>query len=346
MKQVLTSLLLVLLLFSAPQLMRAQDNNSLETKEKILDKLKTDKGDLEKKIAAVEADIAAMKPVKNWKYGGFGAINLNQAAFVNWAAGGSNSIAFTAVGNLYTNYKKKNLTWDNTIDASWGMLYSKRKFRKNEDRFELNSKLGYAVHKHVSIAALIRFNTQFSPTYNYSSNDGVYPLQAYFAAPAYLTMSLGIDYKPTSYFSLYVSPAAGKFTFVQPDPNIHEWNYGLDTGKVFRAEYGALLRATLNKEIVKNVSIWTQLDLFNNFTDKDKGNRKNIDIDWQTRINLKISKYITASLYAQVLYDHNTGVQVTKQDASGPPYTIMAHSKVQFREALGVGLSYKFTSKD
>jgi hypothetical protein len=327
-----------------PLIVFSQDN-SIETKQKALEKLKTDKSDVEKKISAMEAEISAMKPPKTWKYGGFMSLNLNQSAFVNWAPGGVPSISTTAVGNFYANYKKKNWSWNNTIDAAWGMIYANKHLRKNEDKIEINSKAGYDLQKKLSVAALMKFNSQFTPTYDYSSNNGVYPLKSYFAAPAYLTISLGLDYKPTNYFSLYFSPAAGKFTFVQRDPNIHEWAYGVDTGKVYRGEFGAYVSAVLTKDIVKNVSLWTKIDLFNNYTDKDKGNRKNIDIDWQTRINLKINKYLTANLFTEVLYDHNIAIPV-EQTSGGITTKTLVNSKLQFREALGVGLSYKFNSKE
>lgn len=352
--------------------MFAQQNNSLDAKNAILSKLKGEKSDLDKKIAATEAEINAMMPVKKWKYGGFAALNINQAAFVNWAPGGVNSVAGTAVGNLFANYKYKKASWNNSIDASWGLLYANRRMRKNDDRIEINTKFGYALRKDVDVAILGSFLSQFSPTYTYSSNDGKYPLKSYFAAPAWLNLSLGIDYKPTSYFSLYVSPAAGKFTFVTADPNIDETEYGLQKDKIYRAEFGALIRATLKKDLVKNVSLWTQLDLFNNYTDngkdivntapgealKFKSRRANIDVNWQVRIDMKINKFLSANVYTQLIYDHDQKVNVRdKDDVTGEYiYTLdengqkiyqmsARNSRTQFREAIGVGIGYKFSSK-
>jgi hypothetical protein len=351
-----------LLLFVTSISLYAQDNNSLDAKSAILDKLKGEKGEIDKKIAATEAEIAAMKPVIKWKYGGFAALNVNQAAFVNWAPGGVNSIAGTAIGNLFANYKHKKISWNNTLDATWGLLYANKRLRKNDDRFEINSKFGYALRKNIDVAILGSFLTQFSPTYDYSSNNGIYPLKSYFAAPAWLNLSLGIDYKPTSYFSLYISPAAGKFTFVRKDSLIDETAYGLQLDKTYRAEFGALVRATLKKDIVKNVSLWTQLDLFNNYTDNSKdffgkSNRGNIDVNWQVRVDMKINKFLSANIYTQLIYDHDQKVNVRDKDAAGNYITYTdvngktvyqttaKNSRTQFREALGVGISYKFTSK-
>ncbi len=320
----------------------AQDSSLIYSKTSTLNQLKSSKADLDKKIETLESELNALKPVKKWKFGAFGALNFNQAAFVNWAPGGTNSFSISIVGNAFANYKYKKWSWDNSFDAAWGILYSNKKLRKSEDRLELFSKAGFELRKDLNISAMMRFNSYFSATYNYSSQNGIYPLTSYFAAPAYLFLSLGIDYKPTKYFSLYLSPATGKFTFVQPDPNINRVSYGLDSNAVYRAEYGAFLSATLNKDIIKNVNLWTRIDLYNNFTDKDKPNRKNIDVDWQLRLNMKISKFFAASLFTQLIYDQNTAILVNQPDGS----TKSVNSKVQFRENLGVGISYKFTSKD
>ena len=320
----------------------AQDSALIYSKSQSLKQLQDAKADLDKKIETLQSEIIALKPIKKWKFGAFGAINLNQAAFVNWAPGGTNSISIALVGNAFANYKYKKWYWDNSFDASWGILYSNKRFTKNDDRLELFSKAGREINKSFFVAAMMRFNSFFSPNYNYSSNNGIYPLTSYFAAPAYLFLSLGIDYKPTKYLSLYLSPATGKFTFIQPDPNINRIAYGLDSNAVYRGEFGAYLTAILNKDIIKNVNLWSRIDLFNNFTDKDKPNRKNIDVDWQVRLNMKISKFFAASLYTQLIYDHNTAISVPQNDGS----TKLVNSKVQFRQNLGIGLSYKFNSKD
>ena len=47
-------------------------------------------------------------PPKNWKWTGLTAINLNQAAFSNWTAGGTNSVAFSALENTPVIMRKTN----------------------------------------------------------------------------------------------------------------------------------------------------------------------------------------------------------------------------------------------
>ncbi|HQB22702.1 MAG TPA: DUF3078 domain-containing protein, partial [Bacteroidales bacterium] len=49
-----------------------------------------------------------------WKKGGMMSLNASQISFTNWAAGGQNSIAANSFVNLFANFKKNRMTWDNT----------------------------------------------------------------------------------------------------------------------------------------------------------------------------------------------------------------------------------------
>ena len=52
----------------------------------------------------------------SWKINGFASLNLNQVSFTNWAAGGDNSVAFSALGKLIANYRKGKHAWENRAD--------------------------------------------------------------------------------------------------------------------------------------------------------------------------------------------------------------------------------------
>ena len=67
--------------------------------------------------------------------------------------------------------------------------------RKNDDRIDLLSKVGYALTPKLDLAALVNFHSQFSKGYNYNS-DGTKDLLSDFLSPGYVLLSLGLDYKP------------------------------------------------------------------------------------------------------------------------------------------------------
>jgi hypothetical protein len=262
--------------------------------------------------------------IKYWKKGGFSSLTFNQVSLSNWVAGGENALSSTAVLNLFANYKKGKTVWDNSLDLGYGLLKTGSKSpRKNEDKIELQSKFGHKAAGKFYYSAFLNYRSQFANGYNYP-NDTTRIFVSKFNAPGYLSLSLGMDYKPTDFLSIYFSPAAGKATFVTDTALSRQGMYGVEPGKKLRAEFGASLNMKFQKDVIKNVNVSSKLALFNNYTDKDKSNRKNIDVNWEVMVNIKANKFLTTSIMTNLIYDQN----VLK--------------KTQFKEVFGVGLSYKF----
>lgn len=258
----------------------------------------------------------------SWKSGGFVGLNFSQVNLSFWAPGGENSMALAANSNLYENYIKGKVEWLNSLDLNYAMLRSSSQgLRKTDDRIELNSKYSRKISDKWLYSALGNFKSQFSPGYNYP-NDSV--AISKFFAPAFLTLSLGITYKPAPYFEVMLSPATGKFTFVNDRTLSDAGAYGVDPGKSVRSEFGAYLNMRFKKDIMENVTLASRLELFNNYTDKDKNNAKKVDVNWESSLNLKVNKFITASIIAQLVYDANV------------------IERTQYRQVLAIGFGYKF----
>ena len=153
-------------------------------------------------------------------------------------------------------------------------------------------------------------------------------------SPAYLQFSLGMDYKPNDQFSLYISPLTSKHTIVADDSLSNAGAYGVDPGDKMRSEFGASLKSVYKKEnIIKGVDFFTRLDLFSNLVD----NPDHIDVDWEGRLNMKINDYLTAVFTLQLLYDHDTKTTEIVDDIP-----VERGAKLQSKQLLGFGLSYKF----
>lgn len=272
--------------------------------------------------------------VKLLSKGGFFSLTFNQVSLSNWAAGGEDALSATGIANFFANYKKGKSAWDNSLDLGYGVLKSgSNKIRKNEDKLEFNSKYGYQAFDHVYYSVLVNYRSQFAKGYNYPNDSTVV---SKFNAPGYLSISIGMDYKPRPFLSIYLSPMAGRMTFVIDRKLADAGAYGVDPaeynssnqkikdGKKCRFEFGATLSARYQQDVVKNVNIASKLLLFNNYTDKVKSNRGNIAVNWETMVNIKAGKYLTTSILTNMIYDQNV------------------IRKTQFKEAIGVGLSYKF----
>ncbi len=290
-----------------------------------------------------------------WKSGGFASFNFNQVSLSNWAAGGESSLSFTSFINGFANYKKNKTTWDNSISLGYGILKSNgNPIRKNEDKLEFGSKLGHLAKGKFFYAALMTFRTQFDDGYNYPNqadmNQKVFVSK--FFTPAYLIISIGMDYKPTDFLSFYLSPATGRFIFVNSSNLADAGAYGVDPaeydasgnkikkGRTSKAEFGAYFNGKFQKDIMKNVNLMSKISLFDNYTDPKPKKRANIVVNWEVMVGMKINKYLAANIYTNLIYDDRIMVPTKysddkkKVEESGP--------RTQFKEVLGIGFSYKF----
>lgn len=276
--------------------------------------------------AQAEADTAK---VKNWTFTGSAGFNFNQTSLTNWSAGGDNVIGGTFLLNAGLNYKKDHWLWQNTLVTEYGLTRtSSDGMKKAADRLEFSTQLGYTTDNVWYYSAMADFKTQFYKGYNYPNKEEYI---SKFMAPAYSTLSLGIEYKPEGkFYSAYLSPLAAKFTFVQDDYLSDLGAFGVDPGDKFKAELGAYLKAKAEKEVMENVKIATDVNFFTAY-DKTFGN---VDVEWNLLINMKINKYLNASITTALKYDDD--VKYVDEDGvtKGP--------RVQFKEVIGVGIGYNF----
>lgn len=281
-------------------------------------------------IQAQDADT-----IRNWNNSGVFSLNMAQSSFTNWAAGGQNSVAINGLINLAANYKKGKSAWDNALNIGYGKMLQKGNdlgWVKTDDRIDFQSKYGRQASDKWFYSGLMSFKTQMTPGYNYpNTDDKISDL----LAPAYLLFSLGMDYKPNPNLSVFLSPLTSKNTIVNDDYLSSLGAFGVDPGKKFRPELGAYANIAYKKdEIVKNVNLLTKLDLFSNYLN----NPQNIDVSWETLIVMKVNKFISATVNTHLLYDDDVMIKV---DEGSEGEAIMG-KRAQFKEVIGVGLTYKF----
>lgn len=275
-----------------------------------------------------------------WKRGGFAALNFSQVGFSNWAQGGENSIAVSSLFSTFYNHLTAKTFWNNNLDLAYGLIKGEsfNGIRKNDDKIEFTSLYGRHAFAKIYYSAALNFKSQFAPGYNYPNDSDVV---SRFMSPGYLSLAPGLTWKPADYFYVFVSPATGRFTFVLDQDLANKGAYGVDSSKNVRVEFGSSLLAQLEKEIVKNVSLISKLSLFNNYTDKRSENRKNIDVDWQTGVNMKVNGYLGASVFTHLIYDDDIQVPLF-EDVNGIKTQVGTGKRVQFKEVIGVGFSVKF----
>ncbi|MCL1821503.1 MAG: DUF3078 domain-containing protein [Prolixibacteraceae bacterium] len=265
-----------------------------------------------------------------WKKGGDFTLNFSQISFSNWVAGGHNSISGVALMNYAANYQKARVNWANLFQFGYGLQKEEGiNLKKTEDKIDLSSKFGYKITETSKwyYSALLNFRSQFANGYKYPDTDN--KISAFFA-PAYLTFSLGADYRPNDHFSLLLAPLAAKFTFVTDENLSNAGAFGVDPGKKFRAEMGGNIKTEANFPIVKNVDGYTSLNLFSNYLHEPQ----NIDVNWDIRINMKINKFLSANIISNMIYYHDILIPLDETGRTG--------RRMQWKQLFGAGLSFKF----
>ena len=184
------------------------------------------------------------------------------------------------------------------------------------------------------IAGLVDFRTQFTKGYNYP-NDSV--VISRFMAPGYLIGALGVDYRPSDNFTIFVAPITGKFTFVLDDALADSGEFGVERGEKVFSEFGGYLRMFAKKDLMENISIQTNIDLFSNYLN----NPENIDINWEVLVSMKVNQYFSATISTHLIYDDDIKIMEDKND-NGIVESGEKGPRLQFKEVLAIGIAYKF----
>lgn len=263
-----------------------------------------------------------------WNFKGSTSVTFNQVSFTNWAAGGESSYSLNGLLFYNANYKKEKTSWENSLETGYGIVKIEGEdVKKADDRIEISSKYGYKTRNHWHYSGLLSFKTQFAEGYEYpENNEGKRQLISDFMSPAYVLLSVGMDYKPNDNFSLLISPITGKTTIVTDDSLSEAGAFGLDPGKTIFNEYGGFIKTAYNTNVVKNVSFNTKIELFSAYNKP-----QNIDINWEALINMKINDYLSANIQTRLIYDDD--IMIADKDGSIGPRT-------QFKEVFGLGFSY------
>jgi hypothetical protein len=244
---------------------------------------------------------------EGWTKGGVFNLNLSQGASRNWASGAEKfSFSINALANTFAYYKKNRNVWDNTLNAQYGIVNATSiGTRKNDDRIDLLSRYGYLLGDTATskwyVSALVNLRTQMTRGFDYS----VVPKQknSGFFAPAYALVSPGILYKPDASFDVFLSPVTSRWVIVnEANKDIRRLFNFTDTTKGYINEIGAFLTANLKKDLAKNISLTSRLDLFSNY----RNNPQNIDVFWTNTLGFKVNKYIGISYNFDLIYDHDT----------------------------------------
>lgn len=282
--------------------------------------------------ALLPLSLCAQEAEEGWSHNGLTGVTFSQTSFTNWSEGGENTIADNIFLNASLNYKKDKLSWTNDLKINYGQNFTDNNgWRKNLDNIDFASKLGHQITEKLYYAALLDFKSQLFDGYKYSDNDK--ELTSKFFTPAYLNVSVGLDYKPNDNIAVYYSPVAGKLTMVAD--SAFAVRYGVDVNKYVKPQLGSYLKVNANYKLLDDkLTIKSVLDLFTAY-DESFGM---VDVNWDLLIGYDLTKLLTLTFQSTLKYDDD--IKTFETDANGN--TIRHGAKVQFKEMVGIGLSYNF----
>ena len=305
-----------------------------------------------------------------WSCTGVVGLNASATGLVNWAAGGNNNVNGVAFGKVRLLYNENNLSWETNLNLEYGLSYIDQKndpFQKSSDVIDFKTKFGWQFHKAWYLTAAAGFQSQFAYGRAYDGTEADDPIISKFLSPSYTDISVGIDWKPNSIFSLYLSPVAGKITTAyvgdaveKANPGLREqmqekygtWAYVKDSDEKkytnCKAELGINFKGSINYTY-KDLKIITTLGLFTPYAwDKTEvldaegkfvgyrdNNRRfgNFDVDWDTSISYQFLKCLNVTLSTSLKYYN--GVKIANAEG-------VAAERVQFKGILGLGVGYSF----
>ncbi|MFD1016120.1 DUF3078 domain-containing protein [Winogradskyella rapida] len=273
-------------------------------------------------------------------------LSLNQVSFTNWNAGGSNSISGIVTAKAEAKYKQEKWYWNSNFNIRYGLNKQEDyNVRKTEDVIEVISNIGLEKDPQSNwfYSSKFSFNTQLAKGFNYPDRDEAI---SKFLAPGYMFFGVGMEYgRFIDRLSFYASPFTLKTTFVLDDDLANKGAFGVDPaiydlegnilreGKQFRQELGILLTSQYEQDLFENINVTSLLKLYTDYINSFG----NVDIEWEVNFDMKVNRYVKATLGSHLRYDDDIKVEVETNEITNEEQVIVG-PKLQWKQILGVGV--------
>ena len=283
-------------------------------------------------------------------HGNYG-LNINQLALSNWAAGGENAWTGKAFANFALIYHKKRFEQKLVGAFAYGISrFGDKRIEKQDDKIDLTYSLSLDSKTQWNISAVATFNAQFADGYKYPNDSTIIST---FFAPAYLTVSAGYSYKTKDErFQIFMSPLAGKVTFVMNQELADKGAFGVKKGyydqdsiwipgENIAPAIGINVIINYKQPISKSINYTTMLNTFYNYLERRDDDRLRLDVNWENSIHFTITKFLSTILFVHLKYDHNTTFP-KYEEIEGVQTVVDNVPKLQLKESVGIAFLHKF----
>jgi len=253
-----------------------------------------------------------------WTHTVVANLNVSEASYTNWSAGGENALAYTALLTGKSEDNPVSATWTNTYKFAFGQArLGDHGLRKTDDEMSIQSLFKYKLDSLVNPYAAATFISQFAPGYVYDAHDSATQVSKFFD-PAYFTESIGALYQPSKIFKTRLGAAlreiiTSQFTNYADDPSTPQI-------ESTRVEAGLESVSELTWPIDDNLLISSKLEFFAPLKHFDQ-----IVTRSESGIAAKITKVVVVNLNALILNDPTVTprTQVKQTLSIGVTYTIL-----------------------
>ena len=273
-----------------------------------------------------------------------------QLSHVNPLQGaGQNKLSLNSIIGFITSYNRGLLSWETDLVWQFGAqklgsgtigsgLNIPIPFQKSIDDLRFNSKLGYGIKEHSKWFYSLNFGMRSIITPSFNGDERLSgnffkdiftegkPPSSKFLSPAIITFSIGSEFKVGHGLGVFYSPMSIKYILVNDDFIASTGVHGNTTNgmpdslgiynnyKKFNFQFGSFVRATLQKDILKEkLKYQGSLVLFSNYLK----NPQNLDFDMVNSFDWVLIKNFNLSLLINFFYDDDVLVQVSDRNSFG-----------------------------
>ena len=252
----------------------------------------------------------------------------------NWYQGGNNNLNMLV--NLYYNVKLNQvyhpkILFETTFQYKLGLNNapddSLRNYSISEDLLQINTTFGYKAAKRWYYSVTAQFKTQIFNSYVKNSRS----LSSAFLSPGEFSAGLGMTYnyqnkKKTFSFDASISPLSYNMKIcTRSNEDLAHSAFDIDADKTFAMKYGSSAECKMTWQMARNIQFRSRLYLFTDYG--------YFQGDWENTLQMDINRFLSTQIYAHLRYDSTT------------PRTDDPHwHKLQVKEILSFGVSYKFSS--
>jgi hypothetical protein len=285
-------------LFSAPQLLWAQGG--------MIDSIRT-----------------KYDTISYWTRGGNASLTFQQIGLKNWTAGGNELLAFNLNFKGFATKEMERYTWFNQLDMTYSLSKQgeQKKIRANKDNWKISTRLNRKLENNWSLTLGLIVQSQFGPLYKVvideDTNEEITTLTSNLFSPGYFWPSFGFAYAVENKFNVSFLPLTGKITILLEDSLAAAGAFGIAKGNHFRSENGFGIEANLKMDIMKNISVESELNTFSRYQ-----NVFLTDVRWDFLVRFKVNEFFSSFFSSNLIYDKDV------------------IDKIQFRYAINMGLSY------